>query len=79
MAECEKVPGCVFFHDRMEKLPFAAEQMKQRFCLGSNIECARHMVFDALGSEHVPTDLFPIDVARADRIIDAALAADLKK
>jgi hypothetical protein len=70
MAECEKVPGCVFFHDRMDKLPFAAEQMKRRYCLGSNLECARHIVFDALGSEHVPSDLFPNDVRRAERIID---------
>ena len=69
MAECEKVPGCVFFHDRMENLPFAAERMKQEFCLGSNLECARHIVFDALGPEQVPNDLFPIDVARAERII----------
>jgi methyl-accepting chemotaxis protein len=74
MAECEMVPGCSFFHDRMERLPFAAEQMKQKYCLGSNVDCARYRVRCALGREHVPSDLFPHDLKRADRLIEEALA-----
>jgi hypothetical protein len=76
MAECERVPGCIFFHDRMTDLPFAAEVLKQKFCLGSNIDCARHMIFDALGKEYVPTDLYPNDVSRAERILADAQFED---
>ena len=69
MPACEMLERCIFFNDRMQDYPFAADQMKQRYCLDDNTECARHVVLDALGKEHVPTDLFPHDVARANRII----------
>ena len=69
MPECEKVPGCIFFHDRMANLPFAAEQMKQRYCLASNADCARYVVFLALGGGSVPDNLFPNDLKRAEKII----------
>ena len=69
MARCEMTDRCIFFNDKMRDYPFAAEQMKQRYCLEDNEECARHIVLDALGRDHVPPDLFPHDVDRADRII----------
>jgi len=69
MPACEMVDRCIFFNDRMHDYPFAADQMKQRYCLEDNAECARHIVLDALGREHVPTDLFPHDIARAERIV----------
>jgi len=69
MAACEMVERCIFFNDRMRDYPFAADQMKQRYCLEDNTDCARHIVLDALGREHVPTDLFPHDVERAETIV----------
>jgi hypothetical protein len=72
MERCEMVERCIFFNDKMQDYPFAAEQMKKLYCLGDNLDCARHRVLDALGKEHVPGDLFPNDVARAARVIAGA-------
>ena len=73
MAECVCLPKCVFFNDKMADMPTTAERMKQRFCLGSNVECARFMVFTALGREHVPADLFPHNIDRAQTLIAAVM------
>jgi hypothetical protein len=69
MADCEVLAGCIFFNDKMEDYPFAAEQMKQQYCRGDSGECARHKVLEALGRESVPRDLYPHDVPRAERVI----------
>ena len=69
MGRCELTERCIFFNDKMHDYPFAAEQMKQQYCLEDNMSCARHMVLEALGRENVPSDLFPHDVQRANRVI----------
>jgi len=72
MARCELLEGCIFFNDRMHDYPFAADQMKQQYCLGDNQDCARYLVRNARGKEQVPADLFPTDVVRAEHIIAGA-------
>lgn len=69
MNDCEMLERCIFFNDKMHDYPFAAEQMKKTLCLGDNRACARYMVLNALGKDHVPGDLFPNDVARAEWVI----------
>ncbi|WP_319475677.1 hypothetical protein [Marispirochaeta aestuarii] len=69
MAECECLPRCPFFNDKMQNMPSLASMMKKRYCLGDSSECARHIVFLALGSEKVPSDLFPSQVDRARQIV----------
>jgi hypothetical protein len=69
MARCELLEGCIFFNDKMQDYPFAAGQMKQRYCVEGSVDCARFTVRDALGKEHVPVDLFPNDIDRAYRIV----------
>lgn len=72
MFECECVPRCLFFHDQMASMPSTAELVKSQYCAGpraDNTRCARHMVFVVHGSEGVPEDLFPSDIARAQEII----------
>ncbi len=69
MAECEKLPTCPFFYDRMENMPAMAGIMKRRYCLDSNEQCARYLVFRALGPERVPSDLFPGDADYAKQLI----------
>jgi hypothetical protein len=71
MAECECLPGCPFFNDRMKGLEAIKESMKKRYCLGDNVKCARYMVFKSLGKEKVPADLVPNQVERAVEIIQA--------
>ena len=69
MGRCEMADGCIFFNDKMQDYPFAADQMKQQYCLDDSVGCARHIVVDALGREHVPRDLFPHDADRARRVV----------
>ena len=69
MAECECLPACLFFNDKMANMPTIAEMMKDELCRGDNTQCARHMVFLALGREKVPADLWPRQVDEAKKII----------
>jgi len=69
MADCECLPGCVFFNDKMADTPETAKYMKRRYCTGNNSDCARYMVFSKLGKSHVTADLFPNNVERAKEIL----------
>ena len=69
MADCECLPTCIFFNDKMKNKPASAEQFKRNYCRGDNKDCARFQVFQALGKENVPTDLFPNQPDRAKKII----------
>lgn len=69
MADCELLAGCLFFNDKMASMPATATLMKANYCQGNNIECARFMVFQKLGRQKVPLDLYPNNVERARVII----------
>ncbi len=69
MADCECLPKCLFFNDKMHNMPAAANLLKKRLCQGDNSRCARHMVLVALGREKVPPDLSPNQVDRAQILI----------
>jgi len=66
MKECECLPICPFFNEKMKDMPTTTSVYKKRYCLGDNSKCARYMIFKALGKEKVPPDLFPnqIEIAR---------------
>ena len=69
VSECECLEGCVFFNDKMAEMPATAQIMKEMYCLKDNTTCARYIVFQKLGRERVPADLFPRQVDRANQII----------
>lgn len=69
MAACEIIATCMFFNDQMAEMPSMSNIIKERYCKGSNTNCARYMVFQALGREAVPTDLYPSQVERAEEIV----------
>jgi hypothetical protein len=72
MADCECLPGCPFFHDQMASMPSTAELVKAQYCSGPRADstnCARHMVFAALGRANVPSDLFPSDTQGARELL----------
>jgi hypothetical protein len=69
MAECQCLPKCIFFNDKMAGKPATAELMKNKYCLGDNSGCARYMVFKVKGGSGVPADLFPSEVDRVKGII----------
>lgn len=72
MAECECLPKCPFFNDRMADKPATAAIMKKSYCLGDSTNCARHVVFLKLGSASVPADLFPSQIDRVPGILAVA-------
>ena len=69
MADCALIETCIFFNDKMADMPGMANLYKQRYCREDSASCARYTVFEALGRENVPTDLFPNDLARANGIV----------
>ncbi len=71
MNECECLPKCPFFHDKMDNMPAMADIFKRRYCLGDNLSCARHRVFEARGRERVPSDMFPNDGEYAETVLVA--------
>jgi hypothetical protein len=71
MAECECLPKCPFFNDKMASKPATASIMKKQYCLGDNMNCARHQVKAAAGAEHVPSDLYPSQIDKVKGILGA--------
>jgi len=69
MVECECLTTCVFFNDQMKGLEAVKGLMKQHYCLGDNSNCARFMVFKALGKGRVPADLIPNQTEKVRAII----------
>ena len=67
MANCERLEKCIFFSDRMSRMPATASIMKKDFCCGDRSECARFQV--AARGIPVPEDLYPNQAERARNII----------
>jgi hypothetical protein len=70
MADCELLAGCIFFNDKMPTMPTMTAMFKKNFCKGDSSNCARYMVFKALGRPSVPPDMFPNMTDRARALID---------
>ena len=71
MSDCECLPTCIFFNDKMSQKPASANLFKKSYCLGDNAQCARYRVFKTLGRGTVPADLYPNDLERSEQIIQA--------
>lgn len=72
MADCECLEGCLFFNDKMEKMPAMSEMYKRNYCKGDFNGCARYMVFKALGKPAVPDSLYPNQKEKALEILKNA-------
>lgn len=59
MGDCECLSGCLFFNDKMESMPAMKEMYKRNYCKGDFTNCARYIIFKALGKPAVPGNLFP--------------------
>jgi hypothetical protein len=65
--ECEKLSKCPFFSDRLPNMPAVAGLLKQTYCLGDKVSCARYQV--SMAGVPVPPDLFPNEVGRIAQIL----------
>jgi hypothetical protein len=72
VADCESLPRCVFFNNKMSNMPASAELLKQQYCKNRFSTCARYLVMKSLGPEAVPADLFPGQKEMAEEIIRQA-------
>lgn len=68
---CEKLEGCPFYNNKMPIESGIGQMYKRRYCEQDKLKCARYKVFTAVGKEHVPSDLYPNMVDRAEKIIDS--------
>ncbi len=75
MPECELTEGCIFFNDKMAAMPSMANMYKQRYCKEDFSACARYQVVKAVGSENVPTDLYPNDGDKVAAVIEKVESA----
>ena len=70
MNECEYLEGCPFFNDKMKGMTSLSNIYKRQYCTGGEkSDCARYMVREKMGKEHVPVDLYPNQKERAEMII----------
>ena len=70
MNKCSKLEKCPFFNDIMSNMPAESDSIKQQYCLNHFESCARKLVSDMLGSEAVPSDLFPHENYRAVELLN---------
>ena len=69
MPDCELLKGCLFFNDKMPDNSGMGVIYKGKYCQGTFTNCARFRVAQALGRPHVPTDLYPNMLDRAQELI----------
>ncbi|HHW28039.1 MAG TPA: hypothetical protein GXX21_00580 [Syntrophomonadaceae bacterium] len=68
--ECENLKKCPFYNDKMDIESGLGQLYKRRYCEGDKTQCARYKVFQTLGREFVPVDLYPNMHERAKKIIE---------
>jgi hypothetical protein len=69
MGNCEQLPTCAFYNEKLKDLPGLSEGLKRLYCWNETPNCARFMVLKAIGREKIPLDLFPNELERAKTII----------
>lgn len=70
MEYCERLSNCPFYNRKLKSLPALAEGFKRMYCFKTTPRCARFILFNTLGAEKVPFDLFPNDFDKAEMIIE---------
>ncbi len=68
--ECPYVSKCIFFEDKMSHIPTIVTLMQESYCKNNFKECAIFIIFNNLGSNYIPTDLFPHEYSRAMDILE---------
>lgn len=70
MSECPYRDECLFFTDRLAKMPAAAQEYKDMYCLTDrHSACARLIVAETNGNAAVPQDLYPHQYFRASDLV----------
>ncbi len=68
MEPCEYTSICPFYAGTLSGRD-DAEELKRNYCLANALRCARFIIYQALGPERVPADLYPDEKAKAYEVI----------
>ncbi|UYM17106.1 hypothetical protein [Endozoicomonas euniceicola] len=66
---CEYYELCPFFQSTLEDMPSTANLLKTNFCYSAFQSCARYVVTQEVGAEHVTDFLYPNNAKSAQEII----------
>ena len=69
MQECELINTCPFYNGQLKGDEEQINNLKEKYCKSNNLNCARYMIFNALGREHMPDGLFPHQKEKAYELI----------
>lgn len=65
MGKCELLETCPFFQGKLGNKPDQIDELKEKYCLSNNLNCARYMIVNSLGRDNMPDDLYPHEKDRA--------------
>lgn len=72
---CELMDSCLFFNRTHAGLhPHSIAALKEVYCTGDHLLCARRQVAKAVGGEHVPQHLTPDRIHLVRDIIEDVLS-----
>lgn len=69
VGNCEFIEKCPFFAGALADKPVEVDELKEKYCKNNNLNCARYMLAQALGKEHMPPDLYPHEKTVAYQLI----------
>lgn len=69
MQKCDLIDSCPFFNSQLKGEKEQIKSLKVKYCLRNNLNCARYMIFMALGRESMPAGLFPNQKDKAYEVI----------
>lgn len=72
---CALTRACPYFNGQADITNEVLVMYRARYCKGSTADCARYLVFTALGREAVPAELHPNDKLKALAIVRQAANA----
>jgi hypothetical protein len=70
MAQCDWINECPFLYNKQILIEAMREIYKGKYCQADYPNCARFLIFKALGPSKVPLNLFPNQRDRAKKIIE---------
>ncbi len=71
MANCEYLQRCAFLREPMPKYTPSTKSMISRYCFSEKSLCARYVSFRELGLVDLPSDLYPHQLGKALRLMQA--------
>lgn len=69
MHECEILPDCTYFANHMFNVPATEEMIKNEYCRGNHLHCARYLILKILNNPDIPLRLRPDQIGLAREFI----------